>query len=191
MSWGSGKVADIHDTPYIGCQASTMQSSLNCMDQRSNGSTSCKIFTTIGIQFSAGSQIGSYRHHTPKTQFPVYHPVSASYHRPAQYCRSLISKGRGIPQAGFPPSETVEAHFSQGLCIGDVGYIDDDGAFQYVFNIFYPQDHPIQSGGVPRNFVPAEPPISEWKIEVTPNVEPGTIITSEGITHTRLVDHPL
>jgi len=145
----------------------------------------------LRVQFSPGP--GSPRpdrQHTPETQFPVYQPVSASYHRPAQYCRSLISKGRGIPQAGFPPSEPPEAHFSQGLCIGDVGYIDEDGAFQYQFNIFYPQGHPIHSGGVPRTFVPAEPPLSEWKIQVT-NVKPGTIITSEGIIHTRLVEQPL
>ena len=156
------------------------------MDQHSD-SMSCKTVTTIDVQFSAGSP----RQHIPQTQFPVFHPVSASYHRPAQYCRSLISKGRGIPQAGFPPSEPPEAHFSQGLCIGDVGYIEEDGAFQYQFNIFYPQGHPIQSNRVPRTFVPAEPPLSEWKIQVTRNVKPGTIITSEGIVHTRLVDQPL
>jgi hypothetical protein len=45
---------------------------------------------------------------------------------------------------------------------------------------------------VPRNFKPVEPPFSEWKIQVSPgDITPGSILTSQGITNTRISEQPL
>ncbi|EKM58770.1 uncharacterized protein PHACADRAFT_85684 [Phanerochaete carnosa HHB-10118-sp] len=38
--------------------------------------------------------------------------------------------------------------------IGDVGYVDEDGAFQRLFNVTVDADHPLNRAGVPENFVP-------------------------------------
>jgi hypothetical protein len=46
----------------------------------------------------------------------------------------------------------------QGLSIGDVGIITPLGAFDFLFNIFQPADHPINRGCVPRGFFPLSNP---------------------------------
>ena len=79
----------------------------------------------------------------------------------------------------------------QGFSIGDVGFLDRRGGFEYRFNIFYPRDHVVQDIA-PRNFKPVEPPFSEWKIRVSPgDITAGSILTSQGITSTRISEKPL
>jgi len=138
-----------------------------------------------------GSLLGPYRQHIPETQFPLYHPVRTSSIPAAIYCRSLMSIGRGFPLWRPVPPSLPEAHLEQGFSIGDVGCLDRKGGFQYWFNIFYPRNHPIQDD-VPRNFKPIEPPFSKWKTKVTArDISPGSILSSQGITCTRISEQPL
>lgn len=38
--------------------------------------------------------------------------------------------------------------------IGDVGYVDEDGAFRRLFNVTFDSSHHLNSGGVPYGFEP-------------------------------------
>lgn len=48
----------------------------------------------------------------------------------------------------------------RGIGIGDVGIITDYGAFDYLFNIRLPQNHPINPEDIPEDFYPLHPPLS-------------------------------
>ena len=41
-----------------------------------------------------------------------------------------------------------------GMRIGDVGYVDQRGGFEYLFNITCAADDPVNDGRVPHNFTP-------------------------------------
>ena len=102
-----------------------------------------------------------------------------------------MSIGRGFPLWRPAPATVPQAHLEQGFSIGDVGCLDRRGGFQYLFNIFYPRDHAVQDI-VPRNFKPINPHLSDWKIQVSAgDISPGSIITSHGITSTRVSEQPL
>ena len=102
-----------------------------------------------------------------------------------------MSIGRGFPLWRPAPPSQPEAHKEKGFSIGDVGCLDDRGGFQYWFNIFYPRDHPVQDD-VPLKFKPIEPPMSEWKIQVSANdLSPGTILCSQGISASHITEQPL
>ncbi len=42
----------------------------------------------------------------------------------------------------------------RGIEIGDVGYIDSDGAFHPLFNIAHEREHELNAGKTPPNFAP-------------------------------------
>jgi len=136
--------------------------------------------------------LGPYRSLQPYGQFPLYYPCPKYLSVRAIYCRSLMSAGSGIPlydPVGFSP---IDAYLRSGTSIGDVGYIDSAGAFQYLFNIFHERDHTRQGRFIPREFRPIEPPLSEWETRLSPNYfEPGTILTSQGIQVAHLSANPL
>ncbi|KAK0447007.1 uncharacterized protein EV420DRAFT_1276391 [Desarmillaria tabescens] len=48
------------------------------------------------------------------------------------------------PDSNLPPS-----YQATGTRVGDLGYITDDGAFAYLFNVYAPADDPINVGRVP------------------------------------------
>ena len=103
-----------------------------------------------------------------------------------------MSSGNGFPPWQLTPSTRPEARFQQGPSIGDVGYINHEGGFWYYFNIFYSRNHPIQEIEMPLNFRPIEPPLSDWKIQVSKDhFQPGSIINSEGIAYTHISKQPL
>lgn len=61
------------------------------------------------------------------------------------YAEQLLSKAHGLPLWIPEPSKFGE------VLIGDVGYVYD-GSFYRLFNVTFPQDHPVNSGGVPEDF---------------------------------------
>lgn len=70
------------------------------------------------------------------------------------YYHQLLTKRRGSPlwlpgPGSLPPIQ----YRSQGISIGDVGIITHFGRFDFLFNIFQPASHPINSRGVPESFI--------------------------------------
>ncbi|THV01829.1 hypothetical protein K435DRAFT_654536, partial [Dendrothele bispora CBS 962.96] len=71
----------------------------------------------------------------------------------------LYPKGHGYPLwtpelNGKTPSEYRE----DGIKVGDVGFITQDGGFEFLFNITLPKGHKIHQEwrGVPENFIPLD-----------------------------------
>ncbi|THV03922.1 hypothetical protein K435DRAFT_650186, partial [Dendrothele bispora CBS 962.96] len=71
----------------------------------------------------------------------------------------LYPKGHGYPLwtpelNGKTPSEYRE----DGIKVGDVGFITQDGGFEFLFNITLPEGHKIHQEwrGVPENFIPLD-----------------------------------
>lgn len=136
--------------------------------------------------------VGSYREPSYAT-FPKYSSVSSSFGVPQIYCRSLLPSGNG-----FAPSNITgdvrrpEEHFGLGACIGDVGYVDEYGAFVYCFNIFCERNDEIQAMDLPLDFVPFSSSFPTEAVTYCPDYHlPGTIIASEGIHVSRITDSPL
>ncbi|KAF8956735.1 hypothetical protein BDZ97DRAFT_1849664 [Flammula alnicola] len=144
--------------------------------------------------FSRHSSIqGPYREGMTDTSFPVYCTVKSQFRAPEIYARSLLSFGSGV---GLHHIEGNVArpkyHLSQGAFVGDVGYMNENGAFCYCFNLFYPSDHPIQPKILPHKFSPIHPPLSSEEVRIVSNhFAPGTIMATEGIEVSRVSDSPL
>ncbi|KAJ7491875.1 hypothetical protein FB451DRAFT_1021694, partial [Mycena latifolia] len=71
------------------------------------------------------------------------------------YCQRLLDRKRGFPLYVPDPQRNLpEEYRTTGVRIGHVGRVTPEGAFDPFFNIYYPADHPINSRGVPDNFIP-------------------------------------
>ncbi|KAJ7572927.1 hypothetical protein C8J56DRAFT_760925, partial [Mycena floridula] len=69
------------------------------------------------------------------------------------YARLLLPHRHGYPLwIPEPASQLPDAYRAQGVSIGDLGSINDDGGFDYLFNICQPADHPINADGTPDDF---------------------------------------
>ncbi|KIK66670.1 hypothetical protein GYMLUDRAFT_218101 [Collybiopsis luxurians FD-317 M1] len=70
------------------------------------------------------------------------------------YARLLLPCGHGYPLWVPEPNEALpEEYLSTGVRIGDVGLVTADGAFNFLFNVFLPENHIInQWRGVPEGF---------------------------------------
>ena len=69
----------------------------------------------------------------------------------AVYVKELSKLRYGYPLYDPDPAESYDR-----VRIGDVGYVTDYGCFLRLFNVFYPEDHPISNLGVPEGFVPLD-----------------------------------
>ncbi len=69
------------------------------------------------------------------------------------FAEQLAHYGHGRPMWSPEPTEGPDYKMRE-VRIGDVGHIDEDGAFHRLFNVTVDEDHPYNSGGVPDNFVP-------------------------------------
>ncbi|KAJ7476144.1 hypothetical protein FB451DRAFT_1033822 [Mycena latifolia] len=71
------------------------------------------------------------------------------------YCQRLLYQKRGFPLYMPDPQRNLPAEYrTSGVRIGHVGRVTPEGAFDPFFNIYYSAEHPINSRGVPENFVP-------------------------------------
>ncbi|ESK91073.1 hypothetical protein Moror_9594 [Moniliophthora roreri MCA 2997] len=73
------------------------------------------------------------------------------------YARMLPNKKKGYPLWNPGVSDDLPSEYRKtGVSIGDVGTIDEDGGFQYFFNILLPANHPSNGGAqrVPTGFSP-------------------------------------
>jgi hypothetical protein len=74
------------------------------------------------------------------------------------YARELFPKKHGYPLWMPEPYTNVDAVRAVGVSIGDVGYVTEDGAFQFLFNVRVGADHPVNQFGVPNGFEPIDVP---------------------------------
>lgn len=70
------------------------------------------------------------------------------------------------------------------IYIGDVGYIDEDGAFHRLFNVTVDRDHPVNSGGVPKNFEPLQ--FAPRLLTVRPNYFPAQPFVSRSVKNQKI-----
>lgn len=66
------------------------------------------------------------------------------------YAEQLLTLGHGFPLWFPEPSEQCD-----DVRVGDVGYIWDRSFIQ-LFNVMLPSSHPVNKGGVPRDFKPMQ-----------------------------------
>jgi len=69
---------------------------------------------------------------------------------------------------------------TQGVSIGDVGLIASPGEFDFLFNINYPADDPINSEH-PTDFQPLQPPLQARDISMSRAFEAGRFLASESV----------
>ncbi|KAJ7642607.1 hypothetical protein DFH06DRAFT_1213993 [Mycena polygramma] len=98
------------------------------------------------------------------------------------YTEQLCSKWLGYPLWHPQPIDSLPQEYrTQGVRIGDVGCINDRGAFSFIFNICLAADNPINVFGVPPGFqkVELDPVRSIERVDVA--FEPGTDVATETI----------
>jgi hypothetical protein len=72
----------------------------------------------------------------------------------------------------------------RGTSIGDVGIITSTGEFDFLFNIFYPANHPINRGVVPQDFSPLSLEELEYDIQQSNVYGPDTYLASSSVRKT-------
>ncbi|THU98699.1 hypothetical protein K435DRAFT_660464, partial [Dendrothele bispora CBS 962.96] len=95
----------------------------------------------------------------------------------------LYPKGHGYPLWTPEPNEQTPAeYYEDGIKVGDVGFITQDGGFEFLFNITLPENHEIHQKwrGVPGNFKPLELDDKAGYLTRNSQVLPGDTIHSEG-----------
>lgn len=116
------------------------------------------------------------------------------------YSRSLLSSGNGfalwdVTGSHLRGASRLEeaAVLSDGLSIGDVGMLDPQGQFVFVFNIFTPAAEAIHPGNVPEDFETLQPPLdTAAEVKTLPDYfKPGSIIASEGVNVNKISKDPL
>ncbi|KAJ7673118.1 hypothetical protein DFH06DRAFT_55381 [Mycena polygramma] len=88
----------------------------------------------------------------------------------------MLNQRRGFPLSCPSLSLTLPvAYLRRGVSIGDVGFMFDDGQFDFLFNIYLPAYHPVNNGecNVPADFAPLdEPEIIQY------DYPPGSYVTN-------------
>ncbi|KAF9048914.1 hypothetical protein BJ165DRAFT_1069438 [Panaeolus papilionaceus] len=74
------------------------------------------------------------------------------------YERNMLKKGRGYPLWVPECSQTLHIKKRKlGVEVGDVGLIDKDGYFVFLFNILLPANHPFHRRSMPEGYTPVQP----------------------------------
>jgi hypothetical protein len=98
------------------------------------------------------------------------------------YGTLLSRKGRGYALSTPEPNKNLPVEYQRkGIQIGDVGIINPDGSFSYIFNICTPRDDPINPRSLPVDFAPIDPPIDPIDIQRLAAFKPGSYLASPSI----------
>ncbi|KAJ6571773.1 hypothetical protein B0H19DRAFT_904029, partial [Mycena capillaripes] len=66
------------------------------------------------------------------------------YSESGNYSTQLLHRGRGFPLFVPAPPANLTVHYRRnGVAIGDVGRVTPQGIFNFLFNIYFPADDPI------------------------------------------------
>ncbi|KAE9388461.1 hypothetical protein BT96DRAFT_836207 [Gymnopus androsaceus JB14] len=70
------------------------------------------------------------------------------------YSRLLLPQGRGYPlwKPRSDSSNLPKEYKRDGVHIGDVGFLNIFGGFEFLFNVCHPANHPLNARGVPSDF---------------------------------------
>jgi len=102
------------------------------------------------------------------------------------YYRHLAMKGRGSPMWITEPSTTLpKAYRRRGIAVGDVGILTAFGAFDFMFNIFLPADHPINQQGLPEGFSPHSPQPQSSDIHRHMEFQPDSYLATASVEKSR------
>lgn len=98
-----------------------------------------------------------------------------------RYSKLLAAEGHGnalwVPE---PDNNLPLESREKGVSIGDVGMLNVDGGFDFLFNVFLPASDPINARGVPENFEPLKL-CGEEDLAIQPGMfPPRTVIGSPG-----------
>ncbi|KAF9078140.1 hypothetical protein BDP27DRAFT_346464 [Rhodocollybia butyracea] len=88
---------------------------------------------------------------------PINRRAQASLSSPGSdselYSQLLLPKKRGYPLWHPTPNDSLPNEYRKtGISIGDVGYLNRNGAFNHLFNVCCSADHPVNAAGVPEGF---------------------------------------
>jgi hypothetical protein len=84
------------------------------------------------------------------------------------------------------PSSTLPSVYRRrGIAIGDVGILTAFGAFDFLFNICLPADHPINQQGIPEGFSPLFPQLQSSDIHRLMAFPPDSHLTTGSVEKSR------
>ena len=107
------------------------------------------------------------------------------------YARILLAKRIGYPLWSPEPPNIPSGYEIEGIRIGDVGIIDSDGQFDYLFNVCLRRENPLNRRSPP-SLVPFAFEADDVKIKQD-IFKHNTVIGSESIHETLIfpqVEHP-
>ncbi|KAF5388699.1 hypothetical protein D9757_004824 [Collybiopsis confluens] len=142
---------------------------------------------TIRIESALDSRpIGSQWRYQPH---PLPSPTDPSLPHNARYSLLLLAAKQGYPLWRPEPNRRLPEQYRRtGLPIGSVGIIRPDGFFDYLFNICFPKDNPVNVGGVPEDFKPVE--FSQTDVsEIDPFLDPDAHIASPNLHISKTLVH--
>ncbi|CAA7267261.1 unnamed protein product [Cyclocybe aegerita] len=99
------------------------------------------------------------------------------------YEQHLMRKGRGYPLWIPQPNLRLPIPYrAKGASIGDVGIITAYGAFDFLFNICLPADHPINPEELPEGFEPLRPTLNPTDIRESLEFTAGSYLASSSVS---------
>jgi len=97
------------------------------------------------------------------------------------YVEHLSTEGRGHPLWVPEPADTLPLEYqARGVSIGDVGFIQPSGLFDFFFNINHPADHAINVRR-PADFQPLDPLLQEHDVDTIEMFSAGSSLASSSV----------
>ncbi|KAJ3912917.1 hypothetical protein F5877DRAFT_53296 [Lentinula edodes] len=103
--------------------------------------------------FTVAPTVGPQQENVPTSQSPTGKITSVV--ESEVYVQLLLPKKKGYPlwKPKSNSSHLPDIIKQHGTQIGDVGILNDDGGFDYFFNVLHPANHPLNEGRVPQDFI--------------------------------------